>query len=368
MLASCAAFVLSAELMARLDDYVRRGVPWSSAPDLTRDLILRDSLGPRGKPNGHYQRFKLNSAGFRSSEGSLTVAQGCTRVMTLGSSETFGAGGESPGQEYPAQLGDSLARHGCFQVLNAAIIGIALPGMTEQWNNWAWRFRPDIVVVLANPMFYLGNEPPTYPLPETVRPATSPWWHPRILDRAHEVIHYPDFIQRRRVRRALDALTAGHPTEWFFSVPPRDRLERYRRDLDSLVVAIRSRAAVPVLAAYPMRFGAKFNAADSALLIAWRQYTPRALPFAMLAFETAAADIVRDVGRAREVRVVDLPSTITGHRDWFVDFVHYTDTGAGAVAGRVAEVLVGPASPPDSSTRPSGTRRAPLPPEKGRSR
>ena len=59
----------------------------------------------------------------------------------------------------------------------------------------------------------------------------------------------------------------------------------------------------------------------------------------MLAFENAAGDVVRVVGRARNIRVVDLARVMNGRREWFDDFVHYTDAGASVVAGQVGEVV-----------------------------
>ena len=207
-----AAVFLAAELTARIDDYLNFGVPFLRAPDLTSDLVFHDSLGARGVPNGRYQRWRLNSAGFRSPESVITPVAGCLRVMTLGSSETFGVASESPNHEYPAQLGDTLARYGCYQVMNAAIVGISTPGMIQLWNSWASRFRPDFVVILANPMFYLSDRAPTFPGPGSAQRGTGgPWWTPRLLSKAQQVIELPNVIQRVRVRRQLRQLTASHP-------------------------------------------------------------------------------------------------------------------------------------------------------------
>lgn len=335
-----AAAVLGAltEVGLRVDDYVRRGVPLLAVPSLEYDLILRDSLGPRGRPNGRFQKWQLNSAGFRSDEAALTARPGCTRVMTMGSSETFGLE-ESARKEYPAQLADSLAQHGCFQVLSAAIPGMGLRGLITYWERWASRYKPDVVVILANPMTYLGNDPPGYtpPIDAKLPPQLPPSFRPRALIRAKEVVHYPDMIQQRRVQRQLEMLTSGRPTTWFFSAAPSERVELYRRDLDSMIVSVRARGAEPVLIVHPMRFGPTFDAEDRALMAAWRTYTPRASSDVMIAFEAAAANAARDVGHARQVQLVDLASTMNGHRDWFTDFVHYSDTGAGVVAGGVGQ-------------------------------
>lgn len=203
------AFVLSAEITARVDDYVHIGVPLSAVPDLANDLILRDSLGVRGRPNGRFQRLNLNSAGFRSAESVLTPVPGCIRVMTLGSSETFGVATGSPNKEYPAQLDALLSKHGCYQVMNGAIVGATTPRTIQLWNTWASRFHPDIVVILANPIFYLANEPPTFHALSPGQPTSSRWWTLRLIGKARQVFRSPDFIERRRVQWQLRQLTSG---------------------------------------------------------------------------------------------------------------------------------------------------------------
>lgn len=334
------AFLMSAEFAARTEDYIRDGIKYSAAPNLTYDLVLRDSLGTRGRPYGHFQKWKLNSAGFRSPESVMTVVAGCTRVMVLGSSETFGAAAESPGKEFPAQLGDSLAHDGCFQVMNAAIVGLAIPGLTQLWNEWASRFHPNIVVILANPLFYLADRTPSVP-PRLPRPADPPaWWTPRLLGKAHDIFHYPGVIQRRRVQRMLRSATNGRPRDWFFSSLPAERLEQYRRDLDSLLTSVQSRGADPILAVHPIRFGATLNADDQNLLESLRTFSPRALPAVMLEFDSAAADVVREMGRRRKVTVVNLPSVMNGRRELFDDAVHYNDVGAGVLAGQIGRTVL----------------------------
>jgi lysophospholipase L1-like esterase len=335
------AFLVSAELTARVDDYVHFGVPFANVPDLTNDLILHDSLGTRGMPNGRYQRWMLNSAGFRSPESVLTPVPGCIRVMTLGASESFGAADETPNREYPAQLSDSLAKHGCFQVMNAAIVGVAIPGLIQLWNRWASRFQPGIVVILANPQFYLADKQPAFAVPPAVPwHPPSRWWVPRLLSKAQQAFDFPDMIQRRRVQRRLSQLTSGHLPEWFFRSIPRDRLAQYRQDLDSLITTIRAHGAQPILAAYPIRFGDTIVPEDRPMVEAWRQFSPRATTEVMLAFPTEAAIAVRQLGLDRQVAVVDLPRAMNGRRDLFGDPVHYTDAGAAVVASHVQQAVI----------------------------
>jgi hypothetical protein len=336
------------EAGARTIDYVRDRIPFSAAPDFNHDLMVRDSFGTRGRPFGQFQKWKLNSAGLRSPESVLTAQPGCVRVMTLGSSETFGSWGEGPGKEYPAQLSDSLRGHGCYQVLNAAVVGMSVRGAIQSFNGWSSGFRPDIVVVIANPTTYLGNRPPEFARVAPVRPKPGPpWWTPRLRSKADELIEFPDFIQHWRVQRQLSEISAGRPRDWEFTSIPPDRLEQYRSDLDSLLTTVRSHGARAVLVAHPVRVGAIVDASDRPLLDALRTFTERAGSGVILAFDSAAANVVRDLGRRTATPVVDLPPVMNGRRELFDDVVHYTDAGAAVVAGEVARTIRGMAAQPD---------------------
>ncbi len=343
------------EAAARLDDYWRLDVPLLAAPSYD-DLIVHDSLGTHGTPNGRFGEVRLNSAGFRSPESSLTPPRGCVRVMTLGASETFGTGSGAPGNEYPAQLEDSLAAYGCYKVLNAAMVGVSLRSLIPYWNSWASRFHPDVVVVLTNPSLYAAGDsmPPIRARRDPPRasppPPAPPRLHlePRLFDRVHTYLHYPDFIQEVRVQNHLRDLRGARPPTWFFSSIPPDRLAAYRGDLDSMIVAIRAAGSEPILAIYPMRFGRHLTRDDSAMMAAWLQYSVRAKPQALLDFMWAQRDTVLDLGRRRGVRVVDLPPALNGRTENFDDFVHYTALGAKRLAGQVARVVL-EARPPQQA-------------------
>jgi hypothetical protein len=220
--------VLSAELAARVDDYLRYGIPLRAVPDENRDLLLRDSLGTRGRPHGRYRWWHLNAHGFRGPEMTLVPRPGCVRIVILGASETFGLY-ESPDMDYPAQLRSELAAHGCYEVVNAALPGASLHSMLALWRRWVSPFHPQIVVIYPNPSFYLGAEPPRAPersgVTQRQQTETPPsWWTPRLIDRAHRTFHYLDVIQRRRVAHWLAAELAGHDSAWPFRRVPTDRL------------------------------------------------------------------------------------------------------------------------------------------------
>jgi hypothetical protein len=329
---------IAAEMMARVDDAVRLGTPILASPSYS-DLIIHDSLGIRGRPFARYEKWTLNSAGFRGREITKFPSPGCVRVAVMGASETFGYY-ESPGKEYPAQLADSLSRRGCYEVINAAIAGMSVPAQIQLWDKWVAQFQPSIVVIYVPPVFYLGDDPPKFPSPTQGGPGPIPTrFAPRLLDRLHDRIEYPEFIQRRRVKTSLAKAVAGKPDSWFYRDVPADRLALFRYHLDSLVSSIRARGATPVLATHAMRFGDPPKKADEDLLQSWRKFTPRATEAVLLDFERAAASATRDLARERGVPLVDVAAMMTGHTEWFADFTHFDDHGASVVAGSMARVV-----------------------------
>src|SRR5262249_22632422 len=153
--------------------------------------------------------------------------------------------------DYPAQLQTKLreAGLGCFEVVNASLFGLTLPGITQLWNNWGRQFEPEIVVIYPTPAFYLHDHPPgpPGPPPSPAETAGPPWWTPRLRGRAEDVIDIPAFIQRRRVASEAAALEAEHERGWFYESVPAERVALFERDLDTLVSAIQAASARPIV-------------------------------------------------------------------------------------------------------------------------
>jgi hypothetical protein len=275
----------------------------------------------------------------------------------MGASETFGYY-ESEGKEFPAQLADSLGGSGCHEVINAAVAGMSVPAQIQLWNNWVSRFNPGIVVLYMPAAFYLSEDPPDFAPPTKGGPSpVSTRFRLRLIDRLRDRIEYPAFIQRRRVEKSIDRAVAGKPDTWFYRDVPADRLALFRQHMDSLVSSIRGRGAIPILVTHAMRFGDPPRQEDEDLLRSWRKFTPRATEGALLAFERAAASATRDLARERNVPLVDAADTMTGRTEWFADFTHFDDHGAGVIAGAIAKVVervrVQPPAPESPATRGS---------------
>jgi hypothetical protein len=336
---------MTGEVTARIEDYIRRGVPILHTPDRTLDLVLHDELGIRGRPNGRFGRWQLNSAGFRGPEIARRPMTGCSRVLVLGASESFGLY-ESEGKEYPAQLAARLRGAGCYEVVNASLFGLTLPGITRMWQSWARQFGSRTVIVYPTPAFYLAERPPGPPGQPPAHITGPPWWTPRLLGRAEDLIDYPAFIQRRRVAREAAALEAEHDRGWFFETVPADRVAQFARDLESLVSAIQAAGASPTLVTHATGFHRPPDASQADAMESWRLHMRRPRAPVLLAFEDEVRQATLSLAQRRGVDVVDAAGVMNGHDEWFAeDMLHFDDQGAARLAELLASHLTAPAHP-----------------------
>lgn len=327
---------MSAELTARVEDLLRRDVPLWSTPDRTRDLVLHDALGIRGRPNGRYGHWQLNSSGFRGPEIARRPLAGCHRVIVLGASESFGLY-ESDGREYPAQLADRLRGPSCYEVINASLFGLTLPAITRIWESWVREFGSQTVIVYPTPSFYLNDRPPAAPGEAPPGDPGPPWWTPRLLGRALDLIEVPAFIQRRRNVRDVAALEAAHGPGWFYETVPADRVALFERDLDALVSAIAAAGALPLLVTHATGFHRPPSASQHDALVAWQRLIRKPRGHVLLDFEDAARQATLRVAERRGVDVVDAAGLMNGREEWFAaDLLHFNDAGAAALAAALA--------------------------------
>lgn len=97
-------FLVSLEFCARMDDVLIWKAPfWSRYSNEL--LTMRDALGGhRGHPNARFEKWQMNSFGFRGPEFEEKKPAGVIRIMAVGASETFGLY-EKAGGEYPEVVG-----------------------------------------------------------------------------------------------------------------------------------------------------------------------------------------------------------------------------------------------------------------------
>jgi lysophospholipase L1-like esterase len=331
------------ELCARMDDSLSWNAPfWGEYSE--EMLFVNDSLGYHLRPDSRFQKWRINSFGFRGPEIPIVKPRGVTRVVTLGASETFGLY-EREGMEYPAQLQARLehARPGRYQVLNAAIPGISPPRIVYYFNAWITRFRPDLVVYYPTSSFMLNAEVSAAPWKPGARADEArPRFSPRIASKLGDLYRRlaPAPFQGA-VRRALIARAVGqHPPGWVMSRVPPEKAVAFRRELADLVHAVRAARAEIVLATHASRIGRLDSPEERELMVAWRKQAPDRSEQCLLEAERLANDIIRHVGQEENVRIVDVDAMLPKSPAIFADYVHFTEEGAGQVADALSPVVI----------------------------
>jgi hypothetical protein len=338
--------VIAAELTARLDDWWFHDIPFWSQPSYD-DLFM---VGPdglrRGKPEAHFQKWQMNSFGFRNAEISLHPGRQIRRVILLGASETFGLR-ESPGKEFAAQLADRARPH-AMEIVNAALPGITITTLKPYWERWVSRFDASTVIIYPSTHLFLScdewqDSPAPTAAPGQKRTARFRRLHLsdlRIFGRAMSMGIEPRFVVRWSNDRQTARIVAQHPPSWVYTAAPETCLTRFNRDLIELVDAIQRTGATVIVCTQALQASRHPGPEDMQELESFRIFSPRASARVIRDFVTRADALIRALPAIRHVRVVDVDRVLGGRHDAFGDLVHFNDQGASIVADLLLQSLI----------------------------
>jgi hypothetical protein len=348
-----AVVVVCCELGARLDDLFFEGVPFFANPSYEAMFTIDEHGLRRGKPKARWKRVALNNLGMRGEDVPARSAEGCQRWMFLGASETFGEPSMADA-EFPARVRALARQHSlCVDVMNTAYPGIPPRTLRSYYTSALSQYAPDVVFIYASTHFYLAeagdpvrvaaSPPPPPPPVQTDEPWSvgSLLAKSRFLERMKDTAEVPASIQKMRLRRWIEAASAGKPKDWAFDRVPEQSISLLQSDLRELVAAIHNSGATPVLLTHAVRVTDPPRADDHTDLYSMRRYVPRASEQILAAFEYQAAEAVRKLGEQEHVRVIDVARLLNGRRDQFIDLVHLTEKGHDAVAQLVVREMIG---------------------------
>lgn len=344
--------LLVLEIVARAEDRIAHGIPFMSRVAAPNDLVWVHPEGARGRPYARYQQWRLNNLGFRGPDITPKPAPGTVRIVTVGASETFGLY-ESPDHEYARQLEDTLrvraltacaARVPAFEVVNAALPGMATPSMSVALDKVIRQAAPHVIVLYPSPGFYLNARPPipTYGMAgaDSALPFTNALRlrvAARVSRQARALVAGPIRAQLRRM------VLARRIKRWndtrFVTIPPA-RLTQFDADLRRAIGVAKSTGARVVLMGHANATMAE-GFADQTLIEAWVYQFPRATGEVLSQFHERAYELEREVARDSGVVFVDLPAALAGReKPSFADFVHFTDSGAAIVATAISDAVL----------------------------
>jgi lysophospholipase L1-like esterase len=329
------------EISARTDDYLSYGAGFSE-PYRWQILETEDAFGVRGRPGAHYQKWELNSLGYRGPE----LRPATVRVVCFGASETFGIY-ETENQEYPRQLENELnARfRGGVQVVNVAMAGQRVASAVRRVPEILQQVHPSFAIIYPSPQHYVWfpsqhvdplSIPAAAQQPELVSDAGS--MELRALERIRNLLKQalPSAIQTRLRQRDIDAALAGRPA---FDRVPEENVVLFRKHVARLATDLRNAGVEPVLVTHATVFGNTVSEDDYDLLVAWRKFVPMLKEEGFLDMERRMNDAIRQVAHQDNIRLVDAARRIPPGRQNFADFSHFTNAGSAVMASLLAETL-----------------------------
>ncbi len=332
-------FALAAEIATRLDDRVERGIAILSSPTYDGELrTFRDGI-IQGKAFGQFQKFKLNSWGFRGPEIAMAKPAGCQRLMVIGSSEMFGLY-ESPGKDFTAALQSRMSEHGCVEIINAAMSGMSLDAAMLYWKLRLAQFKPDAVLIYASPALQITDTFPPPPYVPRFEERLADGFRLRFLEWLRQYIHLPETIQDWKAEREYHGELARHPADWLIQSPPEAGLKSYEAKLHSFIGTLRASGATVVLMTHAERATVDTLASHPHDEFYFKQNYPRVVPRVQLQFNEIAVAREREIAAQEKLQLVDIDHVLTGCRECFADPVHFSDLGAERAADAAAQVLM----------------------------
>jgi lysophospholipase L1-like esterase len=327
--------LVSLELCARTEDKVRYGAPFLGNYSLDA-LYGRDKLGKYGLPNSGYLKWHLNEAGYRGP----ALRKGTYRIVCIGSSETFGLY-ESAEKEWPRQLESKLNKQGnneFFEVVDIAYPGMSVGTSLSRLPRVLDTLHPQMAVIYASYTPYIDIwTAQKWPLAHVIEGplVADRHFHLRILGKAKTVIKadIPEGLQDWL--RALQARRGERRSKVMERLPDAN-VEAFQTDLDRLTRELQRNNVRAVLVTHANRFGGTVRPEDAAMLMNWHKFFPTLRQEGLLDMEARMSTVVRRVGAARGVPVVDAASQIAPGKENFEEFVHFTDAGSAALSSLVS--------------------------------
>lgn len=290
--------------------------------------------------------FSKNSLGFRGAEPPRDFDRHLT-VLAIGGSTT-----EclylTDGTSWPERVGQALSPHfDRLWVNNAGLDGHSTFGHLLLLDQIVLRLRPRVLLFLiglndVNRELPTGREVATGRAPLLHRLAR----HSAIVANALDVRRHLEARELALGYREVDLaqtpqMEADRPRAQALVERHREKsVPAYRSRVRELVRLSRAHGIEPVLLTQPALYGGEKDDVTGVSL-RWIEVDPKQRIHGGLAWRLLEEynDVVREVGAAEDVLVVDLARELPKSSRLFYDFVHFADEGARQVADITARAL-----------------------------
>ncbi|MFO8070340.1 MAG: GDSL-type esterase/lipase family protein [Polyangia bacterium] len=322
-------FFLLVESCTRVAD-IARGNPLLGANQQEALFENHPYLLKTPRPGAEFNRYHVNSRGFRGAEFELPKPKGTIRLLTLGGSGTWDPRNEDD-ETWSAQLQRMLNERSGEEVRYEVING-GVPGYNsaESLMNFIWRgahVDPDGVLVYQGYNDFKPNREPGF------EPDYS-HFRDRDASLARRIVRSSRFLyyfsrwlpQRGRLGDAYDEVT-------------RPGIEAFSRNLRNIVVLARDRDIVPLLATYGMSVTRENHEKHPEKLDGLARHLPRLTVEGVIDAHRKYNRAVRELGELAEVPVADVAAAVPQDFEHFGDHCHYTKKGARLVAETLAPLV-----------------------------
>jgi hypothetical protein len=357
VLLSGSIFVLTMEICARVDDRIKYDAPLLGTYTSAR-LSRRDAEGINHNiPGNHFEKWRINSLGFRGEEISLAKPEGAKRVVCMGTSETFGLY-ESPEKEWPSQLAKMMEGNDPFEIVNAAVVGLGLWKYVPYLRKYVLPLDPNIVILYANPFAYgvgadafdrrqaaggNGTDGKEKKRKISLGIFLSYWRIiPKIKESVrgllpHEVLRsYRLYSVKKRIAEIESVRLNGKEV---LDQAPEESMVRFKQDLKRVVRFLQERDIEVVLTTYPVLL-CEDNMEDySEMFLNHRVFYIELSLAGILDVSRKADEVIEEVASESGTGFIDMGRIVPKNAEYFADNVHYTDRGAELVASKFARCL-----------------------------
>ncbi len=336
-------FVISLEILARIDDTISYGANPLGPYDPESMLLDRDENGVKGKAHGHYEKWMLNSLGFRGPEVVIPKPSGLLRIVTLGASETFGQY-ESAGEEWPNQLRRELKSafpDKQIEVVNVAIVGLTMGSLARYYHHRVEGLHPDIVLLYPHFVEFVAGKPPrketqvakTGSVQKTNK-AFSSFGPSRFLPKLKIAIKSkaPSFFVTWVQNRILQVNLAKIDTSLQISKLDTVRLATFDSLLSQFSQQLQNQGVALMVSEYACTFQkASREESIEGMENLWRRYPWMSRSLLVNGLQVYNQHIAEIANRNGALFIPEATLLVDYQKNWVGDGIHFTDAGARAI-------------------------------------
>lgn len=356
-----AVFSLTFEVCARFDDLFKFDAPFWGDYTYSR-LHGKDTTGLRyNVPGARFEKWQINSHGFRGDDYTETKSPGTIRIVCLGTSETFGLY-ESPRSEWPAQL-QRLLDSQQAEVINASVVGMGLEHYDSYFDRYISPLSPDVVIVVAGFGTLINTMKSKYEVQQHtevnkikhVVSATPKNTAAQLRDAFFKAIgEYRSLPKLKRVIKRLmpewilkivrtnkyNKTIIQQETEWrskhnkVQDSVPDECIFSVRGELLKLVRMLTDRKIKVILVSYPSLWADKNLERFPDVFLERRADFVGLSMNGWLKASNQMNELIRSVAAESSADFMDCESAIPKTMDYFADDIHYTDQGAALLTSK----------------------------------